>query len=113
MTFADTLRFLYSLGPELKTVKWSLDRIEMLLAELANPHRVPIRFIHVAGTNGKGSTCAMMASALRVSGIRTGLYTSPHLLDPRERIQIDGDLISEQAWCEAFEAVHAAAERLL
>jgi dihydrofolate synthase / folylpolyglutamate synthase len=112
MTFDDTARFLYSLGPELKTVKWDLARIENLLAALGSPHRKG-RFIHVAGTNGKGSTCAMMASALRVSGLRTGLYTSPHLIDPRERIQIDGDLISEPAWCEAFEAVHAAAERLL
>jgi dihydrofolate synthase / folylpolyglutamate synthase len=120
MNFADTARFLYSLGPELKTVKWDLARIDTLLAALDSPHRAgggpgksAGRFIHVAGTNGKGSTCAMMASALRVSGFRTGLYTSPHLLDPRERIQIDGELISEQAWCEAFEAVHAAAERLL
>lgn len=113
MTFAETARFLLSLGPELKTVKWSLDRIELLLAALDNPHRAPIRFIHVAGTNGKGSTCAMMASVLRVAGLRTGLYTSPHLVDPRERIQIDGELISERAWCDAFGAVHAAAERLL
>lgn len=112
MNFADTVRFLFSLGPELKTVKWDLARIESLLTALGSPHRVG-RFIHVAGTNGKGSTCAMMASALRVSGLRTGLYTSPHLLDPRERIQIDGELISERAWCDAFVAVHAAAERLL
>jgi dihydrofolate synthase/folylpolyglutamate synthase len=113
MTFAETARFLYSLGPELKTVKWSLDRIEVLLAALGSPQKSGPRFIHVAGTNGKGSTCAMMASALRVSGLRTGLYTSPHLINPRERIQIDGELIAEQAWCEAFEAVHTAAERLL
>lgn len=113
MTFADTARFLYALGPELKTVKWTLDRVEVLLAELGSPHRYPARLIHVAGTNGKGSTCAMMASALRVSGLKTGLYTSPHLIDPRERIQIGGEMIGERAWCEAFEAVHAAAERLL
>jgi dihydrofolate synthase/folylpolyglutamate synthase len=115
MSFADTARFLLSLGPELKTVKWDLARMETLLAALGNPHREssPPRFIHVAGTNGKGSTCAMMESALRVSGFRTGLYTSPHLLDPRERIRIDGELITEQAWCEAFEAVHGAAENLL
>jgi dihydrofolate synthase / folylpolyglutamate synthase len=112
MNFADTTRFLYSLGPELKTVKWDLARIGTLLNALGSPHKGS-RFIHVAGTNGKGSTCAMMAAALRVSGFRTGLYTSPHLLDPRERIQIDGEIIAEPAWCEAFEAVHAAAERLL
>jgi dihydrofolate synthase/folylpolyglutamate synthase len=113
MTFADTVRFLYSLGPELKTVKWDLARIENLLSALGTPQHAGTRFIHVAGTNGKGSTCAMMASALGVSGFRTGLYTSPHLLNPRERIQIDDQPISEQAWCEAFDAVHAAAERLL
>jgi dihydrofolate synthase / folylpolyglutamate synthase len=112
MTYADSLRFLLSLGPELKTIKWDLQRIETLLDTLGNPHRAS-RFIHVAGTNGKGSTCAMMAAVLRASGLRTGLYTSPHLIDPRERIQIDGELISEEAWTEAFEAVHSAAEALL
>lgn len=112
MTYADSLKFLLSLGPELKTVKWDLERIETLLDTLGNPHRAS-RFIHVAGTNGKGSTCAMMAAALKASGLRTGLYTSPHLVDPRERIQIDGELISEEAWTDAFEAVHSAAEALL
>jgi dihydrofolate synthase/folylpolyglutamate synthase len=110
--YADSLRFLFSLGPELKTVKWDLERIELILAATGNP-QLNQRFIHVAGTNGKGSTCAMMASALRVAGYRTGLYTSPHLVDPRERIQIDGALISEAEWTAAFTEVHAAAERLL
>jgi dihydrofolate synthase/folylpolyglutamate synthase len=112
MTYSDTVRFLFSLGPELKTVKWDLDRIRALLAELGDPHKA-CRFVHVAGTNGKGSTCAMTASALRVAGFRTGLYTSPHLIDPRERIEIDGRPISEEEWLAAFEEVHAAAERLL
>ena len=109
MNFADSVRFLHALGHELKVVKWDLERIETLLTALENPHRRG-RFIHVAGTNGKGSTCAMIASALRVSGLRTGLYTSPHLVDPRERIQIDGELISEADWCAAFDEVHAAVE---
>ena len=112
MTLSDTTHFLFSLGPELKTVKWDLDRIEAMLAALGSPHRRG-RYIHVAGTNGKGSTCAMMASALQVSGFRTGLYTSPHLVDARERIQIDGVNVSETAWCEAFAEVHTAAEILL
>ena len=112
MTFADSIRFLYSLGHELKTVKWDLDRIVTLLDAIGSPH-MKGRFIHVAGTNGKGSTCAMMASALRLSGYRTGFYSSPHLIDPRERIQIDGELISESAWLEAFDTVHTAAEDLL
>jgi dihydrofolate synthase / folylpolyglutamate synthase len=112
MNFAGSVRFLHSLGHELKVVKWTLDRIEILLAALGNPQKQG-RFIHVAGTNGKGSTCALMASALRTSGFRTGLYTSPHLVDPRERIQIDGQLITEDAWCAAFNQVHAAVELLL
>jgi dihydrofolate synthase/folylpolyglutamate synthase len=112
MTFSDTVRFLYNLGHELKHVKWDLARIRAVLAELGDPHRHG-RFIHVAGTNGKGSTCAMIASALRASGLRTGLYTSPHLVDLRERIQIDGELIGEQAWVAAFEETHAACERLI
>lgn len=116
MTFADTVRYLFSLGPELKAVKWDLERIRALLGELGDP-QTQTRYIHVAGTNGKGSTCAMMASALRAAGqaagYRTGLYTSPHLCDPRERISIDGVWISEAGWTEAFREVHAAVERLL
>jgi dihydrofolate synthase/folylpolyglutamate synthase len=112
MTFAETLGFLCSLGHELKVVKWDLARIEAVLAALDNPHRRG-RFIHVAGTNGKGSTCAMIASALRTAGFRTGFYSSPHLVDPRERIQINGAPIAERAWIAAFEEVHQAAETLL
>lgn len=112
MNFDESVRFLQSLGHELKVVKWDLERIETLLAALGSPHRQG-RFIHVAGTNGKGSTSAMMASALRAAGLRIGLYTSPHLVDPRERIQIDGQWVSESAWCAAFDEVHAAVEDLL
>src|SRR5580658_151736 len=112
MTFDDSVRFLYSLGHELKVVKWDLERMRILLAALGDPHRQG-RFVHVAGTNGKGSTCAMIESALRTSGLRTGLYTSPHLVDPRERILIEGQVISETAWVVAFEEMHGAAERLL
>jgi len=112
MTFADTVRFLYSLGHELKVVKWDLARMRVLLSALGDPHKRG-RFVHVAGTNGKGSVCAMIESALRATGLRTGLYTSPHLIDPRERIVIGGRTISEPDWVAAFQDVHAAAERLL
>ncbi|MES1260449.1 MAG: folylpolyglutamate synthase/dihydrofolate synthase family protein, partial [Acidobacteriota bacterium] len=112
MTFSDTVRFLFSLGHELKAVKWDLDRIRALLAELGDP-QLKCRFVHVAGTNGKGSTCALLASSLRVAGFRTGLYTSPHLIDPRERIELDGKLITEAEWVAVFEETHQAAERLL
>ena len=112
MNFADTVRYLYSLGHELKAGKWDLANMQALLTEMGHPEQGR-RFIHIAGTNGKGSTCAMIASGLRAAGMRTGLYTSPHLVDPRERIQIEGHDISEAAWCEAFQAVHAATENLL
>jgi dihydrofolate synthase/folylpolyglutamate synthase len=112
MTFADTVQFLFSLGPELKTVKWDLERIRLMLGELGDP-QWRSRFLHVAGTNGKGSVCAMLESALRVAGYRTGLYTSPHLVSPLERIRIDGECITEAEWTATFEEVHGAAERLL
>ena len=112
MTFADTVRFLFSLGHELKVIKWDLERMRVLLGALGDPH-LEGRFVHVAGTNGKGSTCAMIESALRADGLRTGLYTSPHLIAPRERIVIEGQMISEEAWVSVFEEVHGAAERLL
>src|ERR1700690_4041597 len=83
-TFDDSVRFLFSLGHELKVVKWDLERMRILLGALGDPQRQG-RFVHVAGTNGKGSTCAMIEAALRTNGLRTGLYTSPHLVSPRER----------------------------
>jgi len=110
--FNDSVRFLYSLGHELKVLKWDLERMRVLLAALGDPHRRG-RFVHVAGTNGKGSTCAMIEAALRASGLRTGLYTSPHLVSPRERIFIEGQPISEEAWVAVFQEVRDAAERLL
>ncbi len=113
MTFADTVRFLFRWATNWQgVVKWGLERMRVLLAALGDPHRQG-RFVHVAGTNGKGSTCAMIESALRADGLRTGLYTSPHLITPRERIVIDGQMISEDDWISVFEEVHGSAERLL
>ncbi len=73
---------------------YDLRRTEELLARLGNPH-LKAKSVHIAGTKGKGSTAAMLASALTASGYTTGLYTSPHLSDLRERIRVDGKLISE------------------
>jgi dihydrofolate synthase/folylpolyglutamate synthase len=78
-----------------------LERIQQLLDTLGNPHqRVPV--IHVAGTNGKGSVCAFLLSTLRAAGYRVGRYTSPHLIDWRERILINGKWISNQDLQEAL-----------
>ena len=112
MTYAESVRFLYSLGNELKPVKYDLVRIRALLAALGNPH-LRGRFVHVAGTNGKGSTCAMIESGLRAAGFRTGLYTSPHLAEPTERIQLAGRPISREEFAAAFDRVHQCAESLL
>src|SRR5260370_21874383 len=112
MNYPDSIRYLYSLGNELKSAKFGLETISALLEALDNPQRAS-RFVHVAGTNGKGSTCAMIESGLRAAGIRTGLYTSPHLAEPTERIQIAGQPVTFEQFAGAFDEVHEAAESLL
>lgn len=112
MTYPDSVRFLYSLGNEIPAAKMGLERIGMLLERLGNPHRV-CDIVHVAGTNGKGSVCAMIESGLRAAGVRTGLFTSPHLIEPTERIRVGGEPVGAAQFAEAFERVHAVAERML
>jgi dihydrofolate synthase/folylpolyglutamate synthase len=113
LSYPHSVQYLYSLGNEIKVgMKLGLERIQTLLDELGNPERGQ-RFVHVAGTNGKGSTSAMIESVLRASGLRAGLYTSPHLVEPTERIQIDGQPITAEEFTRTFEIVHEAAERLL
>lgn len=112
MTYSETVRYLYSLGNEVKTAKLGLERISVLLRALGDPHRFGA-FVHVAGTNGKGSTSAMIESALRAAGLRTGLYSSPHLVEPTERIRIAGADVPRENFVRSFQAVHTAAEGLL
>ena len=112
MNYPDSVRYLYSLGNEVKSAKLGLETISALLESLDNPQRA-CRFVHVAGTNGKGSTCAMIESGLRAAGIRSGLYTSPHLAEPTERIQIAGQPVTFEQFAGAFDEVHEAAEGLL
>jgi dihydrofolate synthase / folylpolyglutamate synthase len=112
VNYPDSVQFLYSLGNEIKTAKLGLERITRVLEALDNPQD-RVRFIHVAGTNGKGSTCAMIESALRVAGRHTGLFTSPHLAEPTERIRIDGVPIDSVMFAALFERVHTAVESLL
>ena len=111
MNYPDSVQFLYTLGNEIKTAKLGLDRIRAVLVALGNPERA-FRVVHVAGTNGKGSTCAMIEAGLRAAGIRTGLFTSPHLIEPTERIQIDGLPVSQSDFERAFNVVHEVAEKL-
>ena len=112
MNYPDSVDFLYSLGNELKTVKLGLERVARVLEELGHPERAP-RIVHVAGTNGKGSVSAMAEAGLRAAGRRTGLFTSPHLVEPVERIQIDGRPVTRDEFTRAFDAVHAAVNRLV
>jgi dihydrofolate synthase/folylpolyglutamate synthase len=112
MTYPDSVRFLYSLGNEVKTAKYGLDRIRTLLTALGDPQQLR-RIVHVAGTNGKGSTCAMIEAGLRAAGLRTGLFTSPHLVEPTERVRINGSPVSAEEFSAAFDRVHVCAEQLL
>jgi dihydrofolate synthase / folylpolyglutamate synthase len=112
MNYPDSVQFLYALGNEIKTAKLGLERIRVVLDALGRPQD-RLHFVHVAGTNGKGSVCAMLESALRSSGRRTGLFTSPHLAEPTERIRIDGVPLSAERFAAAFHRVHAAVEELI
>jgi dihydrofolate synthase/folylpolyglutamate synthase len=88
-----------------------LDRMRALLHRLGDPHE-RLRTVHVAGSKGKGSTCAMLASVLRHAGYRTGLFTSPHFVDVRERIQIDGELIGRDDVAALMAEIKPAVESL-
>lgn len=109
MTLDEALRYIHE-------VCWKgtipgLERIQALLDAMGNPER-KCKFVHVTGTNGKGSTCAMVASILRKAGCKTGLYTSPYLIRFNERIQINGEQISDADICELTEYVKPFAESI-
>lgn len=102
-------QYLYSLGNESKNIKLGLERIRTLLSALGNPER-KVPCVHVAGTNGKGSVSAMIERGLREAGFKTGLFTSPHLISPVERIQVNGEPISEPDFLAALQAVEDASD---
>jgi dihydrofolate synthase / folylpolyglutamate synthase len=112
VTFAEALSYLLSLGHETLTIKLGLKNTETLLAALGNPER-NYQSVQIAGTNGKGSTAAFLDSICRAAEIRTGLFTSPHLISITERIKIDGDAISETDFAQLTGEVKAAAEQLV
>lgn len=107
--YQNTLDYLYARLPMFSkygksAIKNSLDNIIALCAALGNPHE-KFKSIHIAGTNGKGSTSHMLAGILQDAGYKTGLYTSPHILDFRERIRIDGQMVPED-WVVHFSEQH-------
>ena len=88
---------------------YNLDRISLLLRQLGNPHD-RLQIIHIAGSKGKGSTASLVASVLTQAGYKTGLFTSPHLITPRERCRIDGELISEAEVASYINSIKPAIE---
>ena len=118
MSYAAAVDQLNSMVPELFVSdgqtrrKFSLDEIRILLAALGDPHR---RFpsVLIAGTNGKGSTAASLASILTASGLRTGLYTSPHLARVNERIRLDRVEVSDDVFAALYFRVHDTAQQLV
>lgn len=105
MSYSDAIGYLY--GLQKHGIKLGLDKTERILSVIGDPHR-RLRAVHVAGTNGKGSTAAMTASILRAYGFKVGLFTSPHLVSFTERMTIDGRKISEAEVVELTGEIRSA-----
>src|SRR5579863_9129108 len=118
MTYEESVQYLLSLGRELASpqqasaTKFDLVNITTLCESLGQPQRA-FQSVHIAGTNGKGSTAAMLDSILRAAGLRTGLYTSPHLDRINERIRLDGEEISDADFAATFSQIQRTIEELL
>jgi dihydrofolate synthase/folylpolyglutamate synthase len=107
MLYSEAVAWLYA--TQERGIKLGLDRMRSLLAALGW-EQGPMRFLHVAGTNGKGSVCAMLDSVCRAAGIRTGLFTSPHLVTFRERIRLNGEMATKEAIASHLTRLRAICE---
>ncbi|MCP9472077.1 MAG: bifunctional folylpolyglutamate synthase/dihydrofolate synthase [Nitrospira sp.] len=105
MTYPAAIAYLY--GLQKHGIKLGLETMRSLARAIGNPER-RLRVLHIGGTNGKGSTAAMAAAMLEAAGLRVGLYTSPHLVDFRERIKVNGRMIGEDELAEMVETVRGA-----
>lgn len=112
MHFDEAVQYLLSLGHETLTIKLGLRNTELLLSSLDNPERA-FPSVQIAGTNGKGSTAAMLDSICRAAEIRTGLYTSPHLVSITERISFSGTPITTETFASCATRVRDVSEQLL
>lgn len=112
MNFHESLEYLYNLGNEVLAMKLGLASTERLLAALGNPERNFLK-IQIAGTNGKGSTCAFLDSICRSAQIKCGLFTSPHLISITERIKIGGAEISETDFARHATRIKEISETLV
>ena len=93
-------------------MKFGLDNVRSILASLGNPHRA-YPCVLVAGSNGKGSVCAILTRILTLQGFRTGLFTSPHLVRYEERMRIDGEPMSAKAFSRVLTRLRSQIERLI
>ncbi|MGB7200735.1 MAG: folylpolyglutamate synthase/dihydrofolate synthase family protein [Pyrinomonadaceae bacterium] len=112
MDFDESVRYLYSLGNEVEAMKLGLDNIRKLLAALNDPQNNYLK-VQIAGTNGKGSVCAFLNSICLEANIKTGVFSSPHLISITERVKIDGCDISEADFAHNASHVREIAERLV
>src|SRR5215218_4748856 len=112
MNFQEAVSYILSLGHETLTIKLGLRNTELLLDACDNPQRA-FQSVQIAGTNGKGSTATMLDSICRAAGIKTGLYTSPHLVSITERIKFSGVEITHEEFAACATAVRDTAEQLL
>jgi dihydrofolate synthase/folylpolyglutamate synthase len=112
MNFAAAVEYLLGLGHETLTIKLGLRNTELLLNALDNPQRA-FPSVQIAGTNGKGSTATMLDSICRAAGIRSGLYTSPHLVSITERIKVSGEPITHEEFASCATTVRDVSEQLL
>jgi len=112
MSFDEALAYLLSLGHETLTMKLGLRNTEALLNALGDPHK-EFPSVQIAGTNGKGSTAVVLDSICRAALIRTGLFTSPHLISITERIKINGAPISESDFAKFTLQVKTTVEKLI
>lgn len=111
MNFDESVSYLLSLGHETLAIKLGLENVTRLLSRLGDPHTA-YPSVQIAGTNGKGSTAAMLASVCRAARLRAGLYTSPHLVSITERIRIDGREIEREEFARQATQVREASERV-
>ncbi len=115
MSYETAVASMFALGHELAQTpshKFNLAHMRLLLEELSHPERL-FPSVLIAGTNGKGSTAATLASILQASGLKTALYTSPHLVRLNERIRINGEAIDDEAFARLHAEVDLASERLI
>ncbi|MFN3329389.1 MAG: hypothetical protein ACK419_00505 [Pyrinomonadaceae bacterium] len=112
MNFQESVNYLLALGNEVLAMKLGLENIKALLEALGNPQKKYLK-IQIAGTNGKGSTCAFLESICLQAGLKVGLNTSPHLVSVTERIRINGKEISEEEFARQVSIIKEISEKLV